>query len=71
LLNAYRSIGGSLASPADVIESDIAYLSRDDILAQVAKVCCDMLVTNDRALMERSSGMAITYDAFRQRTGLH
>lgn len=66
LLDTYRRVGGKTVSPAEVIGHDITYLSRDDMLAGVAKACCDRLVTHDRALAERCGDLAISYDAFRR-----
>ena len=41
-------------------------MARDKILARVAEVCCDLLVTEDRALAERSM-KAVTYADFARR----
>jgi hypothetical protein len=70
LLGVYQRVGGSRIAPGDVITGDTTYLSRDDLLAGVAKACCAALVTHDRALAECSTGAALTYDAFRQQVGL-
>lgn len=70
LLDVYHRVGGSRIAPGDVIAGDTTYLSRDDLLAGVAKACCDALVTHDRALAGCSNGRALTYDTFRQQIGL-
>jgi hypothetical protein len=70
LLDAYNRVGGTAVLPAEVIDGDITYLSRDDMLAGVAKACCDRLVTHDRALAERCGDPAIPYSAFRRLIGL-
>ena len=63
LLAVFRRIGGTRVVPASVLHGDIAFLSRDDILAQVADACCDLLVTEDRALRQRCN-KAISYAGF-------
>ncbi|MFN4276890.1 MAG: hypothetical protein ACK4FJ_11370 [Ferrovibrio sp.] len=70
LLDSYNIIGGKTVLPAEAIDGDITYMSRDDMLAGVAKACCDRLVTHDRVLAERCSDLAISYGAFRQLAGL-
>jgi rRNA-processing protein FCF1 len=70
LLGVYHRIGGNRLAPGDVIAGDTTYLSRDALLAGVAKACCDALVTHDRALAECSTGAALTYEMFRQQAGL-
>lgn len=53
LLALFRRIGGTRVEPASVLHGDITFLSRDEILAQVADACCDLLVSEDRALRQR------------------
>jgi len=69
LLDAYNRVDGKAVSPAEVIGGDTTYMSRDDMLAGVAKACCDRLVTHDRGLAERCGDLAISYGAFRRLTG--
>lgn len=66
LLALFRRIGGERVDPAAVIAGDITYLSRDEILARVAEACCDLLVTEDRALLQRC-GKAVRYAEFSER----
>lgn len=70
LLDAYNRVGGTVVLPAEVIDGDITYLSRDDMLAGVAKASCDRLVTHDRSLAERCGDLAIPYSVFRRLIGL-
>ena len=63
LLSLFHRIGSQRVDPAEVIGSDITHMARDEILARVAEACCDVLVTNDRALAERCA-KAVGYAAF-------
>ena len=62
-LALFHRIGSTRIEPADVIAADITLMARDDILAQVAEACCDLLVTEDQALRQ-SCRIAVGYSVF-------
>lgn len=64
LLALFRRIGGRRVEPADVIGGDAAFMARDEILARLAEACCDLLVTEDRALAEGCTAKTASYAAF-------
>ena len=63
LLGLFHRIGGRYVMPADLIGGDITYMARDEMLARIAEACCDLLVTEDRALAERCA-KAVGYAEF-------
>jgi hypothetical protein len=62
LLGLLRRLGGERIDPATVIASDVTHMSRDEILARVAQACCDMLVTEDKAVAA-ATAIATSYAA--------
>lgn len=68
LLAVLRAIGGQMIEPASVIDADITYMARDEMLARVAAKHCDLLVTGDTALSKAAT--AASYGAFVRRSGL-
>lgn len=66
LLAAFRRVGGKPVDPAALIDGDATYMSRDEMLARVAEACCDLLVTEDRALAQRCAA-SIGYADFARR----